>query len=64
MTDKACHECRHFRRERAGPHEWIAHCELHQTDFLHAEHCAFYHPQSSIMEDEGERWPANWEHAR
>lgn len=54
---KSCHECRHYQRERSGPHEWIAWCALQQTDFLNADHCGFYWPDASIILDEGERWP-------
>lgn len=57
MTEKSCSaKCRHYRRERSGPHEWIAHCELQQRDFMDAEHCGFYQPEPRI-EDEEDEWP-------
>lgn len=57
MSDKACHECRHYARERTGPHEWVAHCRLHQADFMNADHCNLYLPGPCILEDEDDRWP-------
>lgn len=57
MIEKSCSECRHYRRERAGPHEWVANCELHQRDFLNAEHCGLYQPEPAITENEGNEWP-------
>lgn len=57
MSERNCFECRHYRRERTGPHEWAADCALSMVvDFMNADQCAFYWP-GSTLEDEGERWP-------
>ncbi len=60
---KSCHICQHFRREQIGPHEWTAHCALHQRDFLAADDCNFYQPEPVGAIDEGEHWPRRqgWE---
>ncbi|HRD65691.1 MAG TPA: hypothetical protein PKY50_06000 [Candidatus Competibacter sp.] len=54
---KACHECRNYKKERSGPHEWIASCALNQIDFLDADRCGYYQPDAFVLEDEGEHWP-------
>ncbi len=61
MAEKFCHECQHYRRMRTGPHEWAAHCDLHQADFFNADQCGQYAPCSFVLhnDDEGERWPAS-----
>ena len=58
MSDKSCRLCQHFRRERTGPHEWLAHCALHQQDFYNADHCGFYQPEpAGVSWNEENRWP-------
>ena len=52
MTEKSCHECRHYQRKRNGPHEWLIDCFLRQADFPKAEHCGQYAPRASALEDD------------
>lgn len=56
---KQCYECRHYVRERVGPHEWRAGCALRMADFMSATDCAYYIPvpPDHAAADADDRWP-------